>query len=514
MRRREFLLLVLLMCLLMGIWTKGILAEGPAKDLSTNLGEIINSAYDDFSPVISADGNYLYFASNRPGSLGGDDFWVSVRVGGEWRPPRNLGEPINTSQNEGPDTFSPDQRVLYFTGCNLEPYYPDHKGMCDIYVTYNKGGKWAQPANLGEPINTENEEANASLSADQSTLFFASDRPGGYGSYDIWMSRRTSTGWSEPENLGPNINTPKWEGVAFMHAGGENLYFSSNGHGGFGNADVFMSKISGGSWSKAKNMGPTVNTPRNDIYFTVPGSGDLAYYSSNRQGGFGNNDIYVVPLPMELRPKTIIIVKGKVTDKDTKKPIKAIILLEYIDTGKEVALTSSDPKTGRFEIILPVGANYILSATAKNYIFHTERFDVPETQGYKVIVKHIALTPIKKNAKVVLNNIYFDFDKATLRPESNIELEKVVKLMNDHPFISVELGGHTDSVGSSKYNRRLSGRRANSVKKYILGRGINKRRVVAKGYGESRPRVTNKTPEGRQLNRRTEFKILSVTYGQ
>lgn len=524
-----------------------------------NLGQNVNSIDNDFGPIISADGNYLLFTSDRMG-FGGQDFWMCQRVAGEWQPAANMGATLNSAQNEGPDTFSVDKRTLYFTGCDR----PDGKGKCDIFYTrITDQGAWATPVNLGPPFNTEYDEANASLSADGRHLFFSSVRPGNMGgsleyklkvekvnaqgqtvaeeitekNWDIWESEWTGTGWGPPRNLGPNINTPMSEQVAFIHSGGETLYFSSSGRGGYGGFDIFMSKLINGMWQASENLGPTINTRYHETYISVPGSGDLAYLSAWRDGGYGRLDLYVAPLPPQFQPRKIIIVMGKVYDVETNAPLKAVVRLEYLQSAEEVAITSSDKKTGRYEVALPVGNNYVVSATTPGYMFYSKKFEVPQSMNFQILRQDIPLTPIKANETIVLENIYFDFNKATLRPESRGEINRLIQFMRDNPNVIVEISGHTDSVGGLKYNVKLSGSRAQSVVAAILQAGIPPNRMRAMGYAFTRPRQlderikqkqtagdrrpvrvitqeiikqTNATPDGRQLNRRVEFKILKV----
>lgn len=525
-----------------------------------NLGASINSPENDFGPIISADGNYLFFTSERNGGFGGQDFWMSQRVGGDWQPAVNMGAILNTKQNEGPDTFSVDKRTLYFTGCDRD----DGKGKCDIYYTQvTDQGVWSKPVNLGSPINTEYDEANASLSADGRFLFFASVRPGNMGgqlsykqkvtkvneegatteeeveekNWDIWVSEWNGDGWGEPRNLGPNINTPMTEQVAFIHSGGETLYFSSNGRGGYGGFDIFMSKLENGMWTLAQNLGPTVNTKFHETYFTVPGSGDLAYMSAWRSDGLGKLDIYTVPIPPQFQPRKIIIVMGKVINAETGEPLKAVIRLEFFENAKEVAMTSSDKKTGRYEVALPVGATYIVSATSPGFMFYSRKFEAPADMAFTILRHDIPLIPIKKDSMIVLEHIYFDFNKATLRPESRGEINRLINFMRENPNVVVEISGHTDNVGSDKYNIGLSQRRAQAVVNELLQAGISPQRMIAKGYGFRKPRQleerlkrkrdagdrrsdsvlikeiikeTNLTPEERQLNRRVEFKIIRI----
>jgi outer membrane protein OmpA-like peptidoglycan-associated protein len=490
-----------------------------------NLGRQVNSKYSDFGPIISADGNALYFTSDREGTYGGQDIWVSRRVGGNWTEPISLGRPVNTENNEGPDTFSVDEQIMYLTCCNRE----DGLGQCDICMSRRVGeNEWSEVENLGGPLNSKYNDANASLSLDGKTLYFVSTRPTGLGGYDIWVSHQDDRGnWSKPENMGPTINTPMNEVYAFIHTDGISLYFSSDGHGGLGGPDIFRSQLGPEGWGEPVNLGPLVNTPDKDYYFTIPAAGDLAYFSSDRGNTMGQEDLYAVPVPLVVQPKGVTLVRGIVANIDTCAPptrhpktgvdvydittctpVQANLRIADIMTDKEFyrVQTRSD---GFYQTFLPAGKSYSISAFAKGFAFHSERFDVPPESGYKVIEKNILLHPEEVGRIVVLNNIFFDFDKSTLRPESKGELNNLTNMMKQNPTMRIEIRGHTDSKGSNKYNITLSKNRAKSVVEYLIGMGgVEPRRLEAYGYGEEVPIASNATDEGRQLNRRVEFKIL------
>jgi len=282
----------------------------------TNLGPVVNSSSSDFAPIISPDGRFLFFASTREGGYGGQDVWVSERVDGVWTEPWNLGPPINDELNQGPDSFYEDPETgtqyLYLTYCE-----PVLEGLCSIHVSEKTDSGWGPPKRLPEPINSAYSDANASWDYINNILFFTSTRPGGFpgpgpkklpdeASYDIWMAQRNPDGsWEKPVNLGAPINTPGWEGVAFYHAADQSLYFSSDGHGGAGGADVFRSyRTADGGWTEPEPI-EILNTPANDIYFSIPASGDLAYFSSAVEGGHGLEDIYAVPLDLILSPEAL-----------------------------------------------------------------------------------------------------------------------------------------------------------------------------------------------------------------
>ncbi len=495
-------------------------------DEATNLGPVVNGPDSDFGPIVTADGNALYFTSDRSGGFGGQDIWVSRRVNGEWSEPVNLGDKINTKYNEGPDTFSVDERVMFFTRCDKtgEP------GTCDIYTAYWDEGKetWGNVKAIQE-INSRHNDANASLSYDGNVLYFVSNRPTSdkRRNWDIYRSVKNGDRWGKPERLGPEINTTGNEIHVMIHQNDVNLYFSSDGHGGFGGADILVSRIENGEFTKPKNLGPLINTPDNDMYFTIPASGDLAYLASTRTGTYGVEDIYSVPVPLDIGGPGVIIVKGIVADKNTCAPPSAdpasgaavydirtctpidrsVVRLADVMTDTLIKESVTGP-TGFYQVVIPAGRDYSVTATATGYTFHSERFNVAQTQVYEIIEKNILLTPAKVDVAFVVNNIYFDFDKATLRPESQNSLNNAIRWLNANPQVRIEVGGHTDSKGSDQYNIKLSQRRAQSVYTYLMQGGIVPSRLVAHGYGERMPIASNATDEGRQLNRRVEFKII------
>jgi len=428
-------------------------------DQARNLGPAVNSPKSDYAPFVSPDGKSLYFASDREGGRGGTDIWVSHRgADGQWGQPENLGPPLNTPGNEGPDTVSADGRTLYLTACGRE----NGLGMCDIYYSQlGDNGKWSKPKNLGPPVNSRYSEANASLSLDGKSLYFVSIRPQGLGGWDIYVSRLTYKGWSEPENLGRPVNTPGNEIIAFIHPNGQDLYFSTDGHGGYGGADIFYSQKTAAGWSEPLNLGPVINTPYNDMYFSVPGSGDLAYFSSNRSDTLGQEDLYLVPMPLVLNQLKIAALA---------LPIKPAAL----------APTAAPPTTVA---------------------------EKPIAEAPPITQEAITQAAVTQEA-VVLKNVLFDFDKATLRPESKKELNHLLDLLRQNPDLSIEILGHTDATGSYDYNLNLSLERALAVYKYLLQKGIEPRRLSCAGLGKTQPVASNDAEEGRQQNRRVEFKVF------
>ncbi len=507
----------------------------PLKVEIRNLGPQINSPYPDFAPVISADESVLYFTSRRPGSTGNkiapdglyfEDIYVSENQQGQWTPARNVGAPLNTTSHDACIALSADGQTLFI-------FNSDNGG--DIFQSRLKGTRWLPPKNLGSPINTKYWEPSVCLSADERTLFFVSDRPGGMGGRDIYMCRRLPNGkWSAPINLGPPINTPYDEDGPFFHPDGKTLFFSSNGPNSMGGFDIFRSELKPDStWSTPINLGYPINTPGDDIYFVLSASGLHGYYASEREDSYGEKDIYLIDFstlqvaskpPQESKEEEITIssepsaapifrpnltlVTGIVYDNETRAPLEATLIIIDNVRSETLAVLTSNAATGKYLISLPAGKNYGIAVTAPGYAFHSENFIVEESMGYREVRKDIGLNRYKSGTVIILRNIFFDFDKATLRPESKTELERVYQLLRENPRMKVRLAGHTDSFGSDEYNQRLSEARAKAVYEYLISRGISADRLAYIGYGETRPIDTNDTEEGRQNNRRVELEII------
>lgn len=469
-----------------------------------NLGAEINTKEQEYLPVLTADEEIIIFTrqANR-----NEDFFKSKRQDGRWEPAVYLSANINTQQfNEGAQCISPDGMYLFFTGCNR----PDGAGRCDIYISRREGEGWGKPYNIGPPVNTPGWESQPSLSADGRTLYFVSTRPGGLGGYDIWRSELLEGGaWSDPENLGPNINTPYDEQSPFIHPDGQTLYFSSNGWPGLGNKDIYLSrKDASGNWQKPENMGYPINTHQEESSLTISSDGKTAFFASDKEGGFGGLDIYSFELPEKLRPKPVTYVKGIVSDAGTKELLDADIQIIRLTDKKVIYEDRSDYSTGEFLATMPLGNAFALHVSKEGYLFYSENFslDKPGTQAEPFHIK-VGLEKIKPGAKAVLKNIFFESGKSELLPQSETELQQLISFLNINPKISIEIAGHTDNVGDDESNQTLSENRAKTVYAYLLNRQINPKRLSYKGYGETAPAADNSTEEGRQANRRTEFKI-------
>ena len=494
-----------------------ILSNSPKKYIVKNLGAGINSEESDYFPSITADESMLLFTSIRDGSLGGkidgkkndEDLWYSIKLeDGQWSKPLNFGKPVNTSNNNGIASFTGDGQYVVCGRCNE----PDGFGSCDIYGAKLSGINWSTPINLGGHINTSKWDAQVSISADGKTLVWASNREGGYGEQDLWMSTKQENGvWNKATNLGSVINTFGSEYSPFLHPDGKTLFFGSNGHGPrIGGVDIFKSvRRDDGSWSKPENLGFPINSEKNDMYFVLAPSGITGYFASDRSGGFGGYDIYEVIFPDENRSRLITFV-GKVLDDETLQPLEANIKIEDLDSSKTLGEYVSNSVSGKFVVILKPGGNYSLTVSKNGYLFYSENFAIAEDNQFQELKKDILLQPLKEGKKIVLNNIFFETAKSVLTEPSMLEIGKLYELLQDNPRLKVEISGHTDNVGNDAMNQRLSQDRADVVVEQMVKRGIASDRLIAKGYGRMQPIAPNDTPENRQLNRRTEFKILST----
>ena len=523
----------------------------PVNATIENIGGTINTKYPEFVPVISADRTVMAFTSRREGGVGNlieydyqtgdpigfyEDIYLTKFENGKWTTPRNAGKAVNTETHDACIALSPDGQKLYI--------YKDDGGG-DIYVSNLVGEEWGKPVKLNKNINDKKTyEAHCSVTADENTIYFSSDRPGGYGGLDIWMSKKEKNGdWGEAVNMGPVINTEYDEDAPFIHADGRTLYFSSRGHKGMGGYDIFRTTFDGVTWTAPANIGYPINSADEDIYFVLSADNKYGYYASagthheGESDGYGEKDIYVITMPppekivvattRETKTTTsrstrqlagavetktvsnpITILKGTITDALTGKPLESNLVLVDNDKNEVISEMKSNASTGKYLIILPSGKNYGLAVEKEDYMFHSENFDIPPSTDYQEVTKDVELKKIAVGTKIVLKNIFFDFDKATLRPESTAELARLLDLLNDVPNLKIEISGHTDSKGADDYNKKLSERRAKSVTDYLIAKGIAADRLRSAGYGEERPIATNDTDEGRQLNRRTEFEII------
>jgi outer membrane protein OmpA-like peptidoglycan-associated protein len=476
----------------------------PVTFVPINMGAEINTAADEYLPVATADEGTLIFTRKIENN---EDFYKSIKLNNQWQNAQYLSNIINTpTYNEGAQSISQDGKYLFFTGCNR----PDGLGRCDIYIAQKKGDDWAKPFSLSSPINTSGWEAQPSISADGRTLYFVSNRKGGYGGYDIWKSNLTDKGWSNPENMGPEINTAYDEQSPFIHPDDSTFYFCSNGWPGMGNKDLFVSRLSkDGKWQKPENLGYPINSSGDENGLTLTANGSYAFFSSDNLKGYGGYDIYTFELPAKLRPNIVTYVKGTVADKKTKAPLEAAI--EIIDLQKNIPVYQdySSEDAGEFLATLGAGKNYGLNISRSGYLFYSDNFSLIGLKDKKAFNLSVLLSPIEVGNKVILKNIFFDTNKFELKAESKAELQKLVEFLQLNKTVRIEISGYTDDVGNQQANVVLSEKRANSVYQYLSANGIMATRLVYKGYGEAQPIAPNTTDDNRALNRRTEFMIIA-----
>jgi outer membrane protein OmpA-like peptidoglycan-associated protein len=506
-----------------------------------NLGEAVNSPWDDYAPAVTANGT-LFFTSRRPNpnrqDFGDDVYRVNhipdtMLFGkrGEWEKPEYLSENINTPESQGAISVSPDGRKLYVALCSQ----PDGFGKCDIYeAEWNeRGTEWTRARNLNNPegtdlrmqqrvddfskVNTTYWESQPSISADGKALYFSSDRPGGYGATDLWVTYRQEDGtWGPPKNLGPDINTKGNERTPNISFDNRTLFYASDGYpdgeeskaaGGF---DIYVTRLQGSRWSRPMNLGFPINSSGDDVFIASTLTADTLYFASNRTGGYGGFDLYLL-LDPPFPPDAVIVINGVVTDAETNQPLASTpITIEDYGTGEIIAKYQS-LESGQYTFTAPAGKSYRISAEQKGYMFRSEQFDVPELTTYRRMTKNIALEPIPPVITVppkTTLTVLFDFDKADLRPESKPELDRAIRFILQNPGRKFEVSAHTDGLGTDEYNLDLSERRASAVRRYLVDHGIPGDIIIAKGYGEQQPIDDNNTPQGRQRNRRVELTVI------
>jgi outer membrane protein OmpA-like peptidoglycan-associated protein len=469
-----------------------------------NLGGSINTADLEYYPTITLDGKNLIF-TRRVNNFN-EDFFETTNENNGWNKARSLPGDINTNLNEGAQNISQDGQWLIFTGCN----FPEGYGSCDLYISYLTTEGWSTPVNLGSRVNTEFWESAPSLSPDKRDLYFSSGRPDGYGGFDIYVSHLLPNGkWSEPENLGPEINTAGDESTPFIHADNQTLYFTSNGHVGYGGDDLFLSKKGPkNKWGPALNLGYPINTIENEGSLVIAADGETAYYASDRSDGYGGLDLYTFQLRKDIRPLRTLWVKGKVYDRKTEKGLPSAVELIDLATQNIISKVQTD-ETGNYLITLPKGKDYAFNVNRRGYLFYSENFSLKDKASDSTYSIDIALQPLEPNATIVLKNIFFDFNQYSLKEESQVELDKIVQLMKDNPTLRIQINGHTDNIGKPADNLRLSENRAQEVVKYLTEKGVQSQRLSFKGFGATQPVADNTTEENRALNRRTEMKVVA-----
>jgi outer membrane protein OmpA-like peptidoglycan-associated protein len=518
----------------------------PKRVVINNAGEAVNSVFDDYSPVLSSDASEMYYTSRRMMSLRSprsviddkffEDIYHSEFQNGEWTISERLDKKIVGKKNKSNIAvvgISSAKDILYI--------YKGKENYGDIYSCELKKGAWSKPKPVKKLNTKRDKETSLCISSDGNSLYFISSKEKDtYGGTDIYFCKKNPKGkWSKPQNIGNTINT-FWDEVGVsLSANDSTLYFSSQGHNSMGGYDVFKTNLEKVNlWSKPENLGYPINTPDDDVYYVELADKKSAYYATNRESGIGNLDIYKIiylgaqknmfidylngPIigilppteniyfekPQLLSVDSRLLLRGFITDKKTNEPVVA--KLELIDqsnnTSAGIAISDS---TGNYKIYLPEPKSYGIDIAAKGYMMQIDVLDLSKENVDEVIVRNFTLDKVEVGAKVVLQNIYFETGKATLKSESFFSLDRVVELLIDNGTLHIEISGHTDNVGSDKANQKLSEERAKSVVNYLIGKGISSDRLTYKGYGESIPIAPNTTTEGKAQNRRVEFKILS-----
>lgn len=500
------------------------MVNNPVSIKIQNLGPNINTKYPEYAPVISPNNDFIIFTSRREGSTGGrrdekgmffEDLYITYYKNQQWTQAIKLPGKINTNGHEATISLSHDGKTLFI--------YKDDKGDGNIYMSkLQSNGQWSKPEKMPDPINSPYWETHATLAPDGKTIYFVSDRPGGYGGKDIYKSVYLGGNkWSEPENLGPIINTRYNEESPFILSDAVTLYFASEGHENMGGYDIFISTVSeDGFWSTPENIGYPINTTEDDVFYMPTADEKNALFSTSRQRrGIGDLDINY--LTIVYPKKRYVSVRGRTADAITFKSLQADVIFIDKESNQIIARLITDKETGQYKITLPTDKTYIVEAKAPQYAKTTRELTIDPNEQRAFINMDLFLTyilaeEVKIKAEdltigevIVLNNIYYDFDKATLRPESKEELDRLIKLMKAVPSLIIEIASHTDNIGKPEYNMKLSQARAQAVVDYLVKNDIPINRMVPVGYGATKPIASNETEEGRQLNRRTEFKILS-----
>ena len=482
-----------------------------------NLGQNINSPYNEFAPVITADGRIIYFVrNNHPeivskwGEENQEIYFSKLETDSIWIEPTNIGQPLNNRQGNFVVSVSPDQNTLYLGNRYTKKGEPNGGGLS----ASNKVGpmQWSVPKDvlIDNFINT-GDFVSYAISPDQKVLITAIENEQSKGNLDLFVSfRKSENRWSEPVNMGSTLNTAEMEFSPFVAADAKTLYFSSRGHAGEGDADIFMSKRLDDTWlnwSTPQNLGPEINTKNWDGYFTIPAAGNVAYLSSANEA-IGGSDIFKVLLKEEIQPEAVALVSGKVLNIKSGEPVSALIRYKLLTSDEEVGTAISNQTDGRYQISLKGGQKYSFMALKEGFYPVSDFLDLTELKGYSEIHKDLSLAPIETGQVIRLNNLFFVFDTDQLINESLGELNQLLTTLINNQKMKIEIAGHTDSKGSDEYNLNLSERRAKAVVNYLIDKGISAKRLTSKGYGETKPIASNDTDDGQQQNRRVEFEVL------
>lgn len=464
----------------------------------------VNHFKHQYFPSLTIDKKSLIF-TKRDGSSGNDDedLVISKYVDGAWTVAQSLSDLVNSNSNEGAASISADGRTLIYTICEDRKTF----GSCDLFITKKIGDQWIKPQNLGQTLNSKKWDAQPSVSADGNTLYFSSNRPGGYGKRDLWYSNYEDDVWSTPQNLGPLFNTSEDDVTPFIHVNGETLFFASNGRVGFGGFDLFVTERSHGNWTEPRNLGNAINNHLDQLSFVVTADGKEAYFSQEHELIKGQASSQIVVLPIDndtLFDRTSSYILGKVTDAQTGHYLKARIELFDLSTNEKSYHTYSDSLSGEYFFAVNEGSRYGVYATAPGYLFEDFRFDLKKRDFLMPDTLDIELTPAVAGASLTLDNIYFELDSDKLSEDSQSALKIIVQFL-EKSELKVLIEGHTDQLGSKAYNQDLSERRAKTVFDFLILTGIKPAQLEYQGFGASQPLYS--APSALSRNRRIEFRI-------
>lgn len=476
----------------------------PQPYMISNLGDKVNTQLPEYYPHITSDFQTMYFTGRRPDSKGGkievdgiyfEDIYQCDNKGGSWDSPTNMGSPLNSEGHDACIGLSKDGQTMYI--------YKGQNGG-DIFISELDGDRWGTPNPA--PFNTEFFESSVSVSADGKKMYFV--RNSGSNKDILTCSKGSSGQWSKPVKMSSNINSEYDEESPFIHDDGKTLYFSSKGHSSMGGYDIFRSVKGPKGWSAPENLGSPINSVGDDIYFTLAADGKIGFFSSEKDGGFGKQDLYMVRMPIPPKTPALVLLKGKIEEEIGGAPIDAKITVVNNQTREVVANLKSNSKTGKYMLSLPAGVNYNITIEKDGHLFQSQNIQLDSNAGFKEMVNNVKMLNVKSGSKIILNNIFFDTAKDFLRPESMEELDRLVKMLKEHVALKIEISGHTDNRGDEKANQLLSQNRAKNVVNYLVTNGVAAARLTFKGYGSSNSIASNDTEDGRKQNRRTEFLIV------
>lgn len=475
-----------------------------AQDIE-RLSDSINRFPLQYFPVLTIDNQTMvYTRRNGTGIQFDEDIVIATKTNDQWSAASGIAPTVNTQYNEGACSISADGRTLIFTSCEGRTSF----GSCDLYSVIREGEEWGKPKNLGKTVNSSSWDSQPSLSADGKTLYFVSNRPGGYGKRDIWVTRQKDGEWGKPENLGPGINTNQDEATPFIHFNGKSLFFASQGHIGLGGFDIYVSERMGNQWSVPYNLGYPTNDFEDQSGLFITADGKTAYYTDESER---RSEIF----SFKIQTDTLISNKasyltGLITNEETSQPIEAKLELYDLVTQEKLYSTTSDPITGRYFMALFEGGEFGAYASADGFLFEDFQFDLQSSTDLRPDTLNISLNPLRSGETIILENVYFEFDSYALIEKSKSELELVFEFLQKNNALQVEIGGHTDASGTAAYNQELSEKRAKSVFDFLVEMGVPPAQMKYMGYGSQYPVTQNNKESDNSKNRRIEFRILGT----